>query len=157
MLVFNVSDEVYNLAAETMVALAKPVIDVTSLEPHARNHEPVSQGTFERTLPEPLQEPLRRSTEYLTNSQTEGLKELLHNYQHVFSLSDRDLGTPHMVQHRIKTSNAPPIRQQPRRSSPWKQGKIEQRVTDLLQQGKVKESSSSSRWSVAKAFPPGRF
>ena len=30
--VFNVSDEVFNLAAETVVALAKPVIEVTSLD-----------------------------------------------------------------------------------------------------------------------------
>ena len=29
--VFNVSDEVFNLAAETVVALAKPVIEVTSV------------------------------------------------------------------------------------------------------------------------------
>ena len=30
--VFNVSDKVFNLAAETVVAVAKPVIEVTSLE-----------------------------------------------------------------------------------------------------------------------------
>ena len=35
--VFNVSDEVYTLAAETVVALAKPVIDVTSLEFYEEN------------------------------------------------------------------------------------------------------------------------
>ena len=29
--VFNVSEEAYNLAAETVVALAKPVIDIWSL------------------------------------------------------------------------------------------------------------------------------
>ena len=117
--VFNVSDEVCNLAAETVVALAKPVVDVTSLKLYEENHGPVvdqarvisqhvSQGTIERTLPEPLQELHGRSTEYLTDSETERLKELLFNYEHVFSLSDRDLRTTHMVQHRIETSNAPP-------------------------------------------------
>ena len=108
-------------------------------------NEPVSQVTFERTLPEPLQELLGRSTEYLTDSETEGLKELLYNYQHVFSLSDGDLGTTRMVQHRIETGNAPPIRQQPRRTSPWKRDEIERQVTDLLHLGKAKESSSP--WS----------
>ena len=39
--VFNVSDEVCNLAAETVVALAKPVIDVTSLKLYEGNHERV--------------------------------------------------------------------------------------------------------------------
>ena len=39
--VFNVSDEVYHLAAETVVSLAKLVIDVTSLELYEENHESV--------------------------------------------------------------------------------------------------------------------
>ena len=106
--VFYVSNEVCNLAAETIVALAKPVIDVTSLKLNEEDNERVvdqarvisqheSQGTFERTLPDPLQDLLGRSSEYLTDSETERLQELLFNYQHVFSLSDRDLGTTHMV------------------------------------------------------------
>ena len=93
-----------------------------------------SQETTERALPESL-----------TDSETEKLEELLYNYQHVFSLSVGDLGTPHMVQHRIETGHVPPIRQQPRRTSPWKHDEIQLQVTDLLQQGKVKESSSP--WS----------
>ena len=39
--VFNVSDEVCNLAAETVVALAKPVVYLTSLKPYEKNHERV--------------------------------------------------------------------------------------------------------------------
>ena len=154
--VCNVSDEVFNLAAETVVALAKPVIEVTSLELYEESQESVvgqarainqqvSHETMERTLPESLQDLLKRSAEHLTDSETERLQELLHNYQQVFSLSDGDLGTTHMVQHRIETGKVPPIRQQPRRTSPWKHDEIERQVTDLLQQGKVKESSSP--WS----------
>lgn len=62
--VFDVSDNVYNLAAATVVALAKPVIDVTTLEPYDENeslagrarvmNQHVSGETIERTLPEPL-------------------------------------------------------------------------------------------------------
>ena len=65
----------------------------------------------------------------------------------MFSLSDGDLGTTHMVEHRIETRNAPPqsIQLQPRRTSPWKRDEIERQVTDLLQQGK--ENESSSPWS----------
>ena len=61
------------------------------------------------------------------------------------SLSDRDLGTTHMVQHRIETGNVPPIRQPPRRTSPLKHDEMERQVTDLLEQGKAKKSSSP--WS----------
>lgn len=39
----------------------------------------------------------------------------------------------------------PSIRLQPRRTSPWKHDEIERQVADLLQKGKVKESSSP--WS----------
>ena len=143
--VFNVSNEVCNLASETVVALAKPVVDVTSLKLYEENDERIvdqarvisqheSQGTFEKTLPEPLQELLGRRSEYLTDSETERLQELLFNYQHVFSLSDRDLGTTHMVQHIIETGNAPP--------PPPPHDAFLRQVTDLLQQEKVKESSS---------------
>ena len=39
--VFNVSDEVFNLAAETVVALAKPVVVVILLKIYKKNHERV--------------------------------------------------------------------------------------------------------------------
>ena len=39
--VFNVSDKVCNLAAETVVALSKPAVDVTSLKLYEENHERV--------------------------------------------------------------------------------------------------------------------
>ena len=134
--VFNVSNEAYHLAAETVIALAKPVIDVTFLELYEENNESVmgqarvvtqhvSHEQAEGTLPEPLQELLGRSTEHLTVSETERLRELLYNYQHVFSFSNGDLGTTHMVEHRIETGSVPPIRQQPRRTSPWKHEEIE--------------------------------
>ena len=152
--VFNVSDNVYNLAAETVVALAKPVIDVTSLETYEENGSVVGQArimnqhvtgeTIERTLPELLQELLEHCTD-LTDSETARLKELLYDYQHVFSLTEGDLGTTQMVKHRIETGNVLTIRQQPRRTSPWKHDKIERQVAGLLHQGRVTESSSP--WS----------
>lgn len=86
--VFNVSDNVYNLAAETVVSLAKPVIDVTSLESYEENESVVGQArvmnqhasgeAIERTLPEPLQELLEHSTD-LTDIETARLKVLLYN------------------------------------------------------------------------------
>ena len=73
---------------------------------------------------------------------------MLFSYKHVFSISDGDLGTTHMVQHRIDMGNAFPIRIQPRRTSSWKHDEIDRQVTDLLQQGKVKESSSPRSFPV---------
>ena len=104
----------------------------------------ISGETIERTLPEPLQELLEHSTD-LTDSKTARLKELLYDYQHVFSLTEGDLGTTQTVKHRIETGNVPPIRQQPRRTSPWKHDEIERQVAGLLHQGRVTELSSP--WS----------
>ena len=160
--VFNVSNEVFHLAAETVIALAKPVTDVTSLELNEENHdgamgqarvinEHVSQGAVDMTLPKDLRELLERSTDNLTDSETGRLQEMLFSYKHVFSISDGDLGTTHMVQHRIDMGNALPIRIQPRRTSSWKDDEIDRQVTDLLMQGKVKESSSPRSFPVVLA------
>ena len=131
------------------ISLMLSKIETTGFDYAETNHAPwtkhVSHEQAEGTLPEPLQELLGRSTEHLTVSESERLHELLYNYQHVFSFSIGDLGTTHMVEHRIETGSVPPIRQQPRRTSPWKHEEIVRQVTDLLQEGKVKESSSP--WS----------
>ncbi|KAK3750995.1 hypothetical protein QZH41_007605 [Actinostola sp. cb2023] len=50
-----------------------------------------------------------------------------------------DLGTTHAVEHKIQTGDAMPIRQHPKR------GEIHRQVDELLQQGRVSESSSP--WS----------
>lgn len=50
-----------------------------------------------------------------------------------------DLGTTHVVPYRIEMDNVFPIRQQPRRTSPLKHDEFERQVTNLIQQGKVKE------------------
>ena len=39
--VFNVSNEVFHLAADTVIALAKPVTDVISIELNEENHDGV--------------------------------------------------------------------------------------------------------------------
>ena len=107
--VFNVSNEVFHFAAETVISLAKSVIDATSLNEENQEsamdqagvmNEHVSEGAVYTTPPKVL----RGSTNYLTDSETERRQELLFNYKHVFSISDKNLGTTHMVQHRIETS-----------------------------------------------------
>ena len=99
-----------------VISLPKPDIDVISLELNEENqgsarviNEHESQGAVDTTLLEALQEFLERNTYSLNGSETERLLELLFNYKHVFSISDEDLGTTHMVQHRIETGNALPM------------------------------------------------
>ena len=99
-------------------------------------------------LPEPLVELVKRCTTDLNEEERQQVITLLKKYQHVFSLSDNDLGKSNQVHHQIETGNASSIRQRPRTTAPWKQAEIERQVTTLLEEGMIEESNSSllCRW-----------
>ena len=86
----------------------------------------MSPGAVDTTLLKALQKLLEECTDYLTNVRLR-------------ALSEGDLGTTHMVPHRIEMDNVFPIKQQPRRTPPLKYDEFERQVTNLIQQGKVKE------------------
>ena len=147
--VLNVSDEPQTIGANTVVALAKPINDITVLnEPGSDTADlPAvineSMGDSpEESLPQPLHELWERSSKHLTKGESSKMANLLLKYKHVFSLTDSDLGKTDLVQHRINTDNAVPIRQRPRRTSPWKQEEIKRQLTDLIEKGAVEESNS---------------
>ena len=77
-----------------------------------------SRTTVTNTQPRPSLAPevetLLRGTE-LTAAQTSEVRELLANYEDVFSLPGSRLGRSSKVQHRIDTGTHPPIRQKARR------------------------------------------
>ncbi|GBM63807.1 hypothetical protein AVEN_262696-1 [Araneus ventricosus] len=50
----------------------------------------------------------------LNEEQRTAVKELLQEFQNLFSASDSDVGRGNMTQHRINTGNHPPIKQYPR-------------------------------------------
>ena len=56
--------------------------------------------------------------------------------------SDGDVGRTSLLDHRINTGNAAPIRQAPRHTPPWKQAEVERQVNTLLESGMTDESSS---------------
>ena len=88
MRVFNVSDEVCSLAADTVVVPAKPFIDATSVKPYEENHQNVvsklekSTSKYDNKHFKAHHNCLGRYTEDLTDSETERLQKLLCNYQH---------------------------------------------------------------------------
>ncbi|KAL5457688.1 hypothetical protein EMCRGX_G034974 [Ephydatia muelleri] len=53
--------------------------------------------------------------EDLSSEERKQLKELLHRFSDVISLSDSDIGRTEMIQHHINTENAKPVKQAPRR------------------------------------------
>ncbi|XP_070571181.1 uncharacterized protein [Ptychodera flava] len=70
-------------------------------------------------------------------------KTLLNRYSHIFSKYPGDRGRTHLVQHRVPTGDAVPIKQRPRRVPVHLQAEIQHQVKDMLQNDVIEESSSS--------------
>ena len=62
-------------------------------------------------LPEHLE---KLFVENLNDEEKSLLKQKLIQYQHVFSKGENDLGTTHLVQHKILTKTKEPIKERPR-------------------------------------------
>lgn len=149
--ILNLSNEPQILHPNTVVAIAKPVHnvtaielpeDVTVLDPKSQQVQGQGISVDQKELPEPLRELVERSAANLSKDEKQQVVNLLARYGHVFSLNDWDLGMTDEVRHHINTGSATPIRQRPRRTTPWKQAEIDRQVDNLLLEGKVQESNS---------------
>ena len=96
-------------------------------------------------LPEYLREMWERSSTHLTPDESEKVAKLFIEYQRVFSKSVEDIGQTHVVQHKIFTGDAKPIKQMPRRLPFGKREIEKQEVQKMLQRGIIEPSQSA--WS----------
>ena len=71
------------------------------------------------------------SREGLNSEQQDRLWNLLYEYRHSFATGPNDVGQTHLVQHFIKTGDAQPIRQRPRRLPKARQGAAEQMIQEM--------------------------
>ena len=147
--VVSLSTEPQTLGVETVVAVAQPIKEVTTLkttQSYLEDPSPESPPTSEtepgNQLPEPLHELWTRNREHVNEEENSQVAALLLKYQHVFLLSDSDLDKTKLVEHEINTGDALPVRQHPRHTSPWRQTEIKQQLSDLLERGVIEESSS---------------
>ena len=81
----------------------------------------------------------------LSSAENQKLETLLIHYADSFAKSSLHLGNISIIQHRIDTGNALPIKQQPYRVSPSQKASIDQHISDMLDQGIIEVSSSP--WS----------
>ena len=81
------------IGAQSVVAVAKPVIGVTELEISEASSQSINspQQNCVDNLPEPLKGLWKRSTEQLTEVEGVAVADLLQQYKDVFSLSEQDL------------------------------------------------------------------
>jgi hypothetical protein len=103
----------------------------------------VSQKTDKPLMiPEHLQDLYLRSSTKLTESEKHKFTELLIKYQDTFSKSATDIGFTDLVQHKINTGTAFPIRQPIRRLHFGKREIEKEEVNKMLTMGVIEPSSS---------------
>jgi hypothetical protein len=93
-------------------------------------------------IPEHLQDIYLRSSTKLTESEKHKFTELLIKYQDTFSKSATDIGFTDLVQHKINTGTALPIRQPIRRLHFGKREIEKEEVNKMLTMGIIEPSYS---------------
>ncbi|XP_028329155.1 uncharacterized protein LOC114479599 [Gouania willdenowi] len=79
---------------------------------------------------------------HLTDQQQLELKTLLQKWEKVFAVDDEDFGRTDLVQHRIHTGDAPPIKERYRLLPPVMYKEIKTLLADMLEKGGIRESCS---------------
>ena len=120
------------------IAIRDPVESV--LHPAVTRNE--VEGTTDDQTPDHLTDLYERSTANLNESQKIMTKELLIEFQDVFSKGPHDLGRTNVVQHTINTGDASPSRQHPRRLPFSKREEALEAIQDMHQQGIIEPSAS---------------
>ncbi|GBN99011.1 Retrovirus-related Pol polyprotein from transposon 297 [Araneus ventricosus] len=125
--VLNLDNKPKTVDKGAIIATCEPVVDII-----ARPQE------FSESLRLPS---ILENLEGLNEEQRTAVKELLQEFQNLFSTSDSDVGRCNMTQHRINTGNHPPIKQYPRRLPLAKKEEAERLVKEMVDNGIIEESS----------------
>ena len=124
------------------VATAVELMDPSVPDASVRRHTVEQACSKPDKVPEYLQSLFDASTSGLTEKQAERLAQLLINYQDIFSKTDQDLGHTAVIQHRIDTRDAAPIKQRMRRTPVGFSQEEEKHLQSMLTNGIIRPSAS---------------
>ncbi|GBM92540.1 Retrovirus-related Pol polyprotein from transposon 297, partial [Araneus ventricosus] len=125
--VLNLDHKPKTIDKGAVIAACEPVVHIV-----ARPQE------FSESLRLPS---ILENLEGLNKEQRTAVKELLQEFQNLFSTSDSDVGRCNMTQHRSNTGNHPPIKQYRRRLPLAKKEEAERLVKEMVDNGIIEESS----------------
>ena len=143
--VINVTDNPITLYEGTNVATCNPVDNVFKA---SRSSEGVSERVFVATpggcgsIPKHLNDLWGDVAQRLSGDQRGEVEQLLAEFQGIFAKSKSDLGRTDLVQHGIKTGDAVPIKQHPRRIPLALRPEAEAEVQRMADLGIIEPSDS---------------
>lgn len=105
-------------------------------------HQLKCGSSSQRPLPAELGSFVERSCQELSNEEAAQVKDCIARYQDVFETGTNNRGRTNIVQHRIDTGGANPIRQAPRRLPLAKREEAAQIIKDMEAEGVIEPSSS---------------
>jgi hypothetical protein len=131
--VMNPSADTHIIYPGTIVAQVSPVQEVVN--PNNKIEEEGKLRTYLINL-------LGCSQEHLTPKQSLEVKRLLKEYEGLFAASDSDYGRKNVVNHKIATGSAHPIKQPPRRLPDIFAKEMDKQVNGMLNNELITPSSS---------------
>lgn len=142
----NLKDESVKLYKNTQIATVNCVDKVLEREVSDDSHTlNTLNPEFKPQFPDHLQCIVEKLPNEVTLEQKQKLQNLIIEYQNSFSTTSTDMGLTNLVEHKINTGNAPPIKQHPRRLPLAKMGEVEKEIEDMLDKGVIE--TSNSPWS----------
>ncbi|CAC5419105.1 unnamed protein product [Mytilus coruscus] len=149
-MIANTSNFEKTVQKNTCLAECQAYADVTEpvCEPVA-----VSQNIFKltdkitnksnsNTLPDHLVDLVISGSKLLSETQTLQFQRLLQKHSNAFAKSKNDLGCTDMIQHKINTGNAAPVKQNPRRLPVAMQEEADRELSRMLDAGVIEPSTS---------------
>ena len=141
----NLKDESMKLYKNTQIATVDCAEILDEEETETIQTLNAQTQTLYNHLPDHLQCIVDKVPKEVSQEQKQKLEKLLLEFLNSFSISSNDKGLTELIEHKINTGNAPPIKQPPRRIPLAKMAEVEKEINDMLDKNVIE--TSNSPWS----------
>lgn len=135
----NMSAQAIRIPPRSSLCLLNEVQVVDSWQPEPSKPSVAGESTRCKSLEDMG---VKINTNSLTPDQLQRAREVIGNWDHIFSKSSTDLGKTDLVQHHIRLTDDVPFKQPFRRIPPAMFEEVRQHLNDMLESGAIRKSKS---------------
>ncbi|KAL5007068.1 hypothetical protein ScPMuIL_015874, partial [Solemya velum] len=135
----NMSAQAIRIPPRSSLCLLNEVQVVDSWHPEPSKPSVAGESTRCKSLEDMG---VKINTNSLTPDQLQRAREVIGNWDHIFSKSSTDLGKTDLVQHHIRLTDDVPFKQPFRRIPPAMFEEVRQHLNDMLESGAIRKSKS---------------